>query len=134
MKRTFATADVLSVVTGILVTDRRPPIDAVYDVCNHVLGDSVWTHQLVAAATEASRHITAQHPWLADLTPPEAGPDNLDALMAWRRHVEAEHGEELTLTTADDPQWTRGNALSDLVDQVGADRIIGVVLPEDGAS
>lgn len=130
--REFPTADVLSVTTGILVTNRMPPIAAVYDLCGYVLGDTLWTHQLPAAATETAKHLTAQHPWLADLTPPEPGADNLTALLLWRNQVEAEHGRTLTITPADDPDWTRGNALSDLVDQFGADRIVGVVLPENG--
>lgn len=120
--REFPTLDVVTVVTGVMVSDRG--IDAVYDVCGHVLGDTLWTHQLPAASRACEPALVAQHPWLRDLDPPSG---DLDALLAWCDALVGEHGPALTVAPAEDTTWVPGNALRDLVDLAGGRPVVAVV-------
>lgn len=122
--RTFKTEDVISATTGILCGS----IDGVYDVLGYAVGDSLFTHQLPAASRAAEAGIVAQHPWLADAHPPTG---DVPALAIWLSETIAEHGETLDLVPVADVQWVPGNALTDLVDMVGKDRVIAVVAPEE---
>lgn len=121
----FHALDVVTVTTGRLVSDRG--IASVYEVCSHVLGDdSLMTHQLPAASEAATPSLVDQHPWLADLEPP----DDLDELWAWCAAIVAEHGERLEITPAEDPQWVQGNALRDL-SAMTSKPVIGVVMDDE---
>jgi hypothetical protein len=48
MSKTFDTLDVVTVSTGVLVSDRG--IGSVYEVLNYLLDDDLMTHQLPAAS------------------------------------------------------------------------------------
>lgn len=76
--KSFPLAEVLSVTTGILVSD----MGGIYRVLNHMTGDNLFTHQLGRAMGEAAPHILAQHPQLADVTVPAGlGPSTVDAFI-----------------------------------------------------
>lgn len=124
--RTFPTSDVLSVTTGVLLSQS---IGAVYEVCGYILDDTLMTHQLPNASRACTPHLVALHPWLADLEPPRG---DIDALLLWLGEVEHEHGATLQVVPAVDPQWVRGNAIQDLVDLLRPGTpVIPVVIYED---
>lgn len=122
----FPTLDVVSVVTGILVSD----IEALYHVSGWMLDDpGLMTHQLVAAADAVNPTIVAQHPWLAELTLP-AG--NIPELKRLTSEIVAEHGETLVLERPENPEWVRRNALLDML-QIADGRPVLAVDLGDGS-
>lgn len=58
--KAFATADVLSAVTGYIVSERK--IAAVYDVLNFMSGESLMTHQLPRVGREAKEFMRSRIP------------------------------------------------------------------------
>ena len=65
--KTFPLGAVLSVTTGRLLCD----IGVVYEILNHVTGDSLFTHVLPRACRFASPLIKAQYPELDRASKPE---------------------------------------------------------------
>lgn len=63
----FALNDVLSVTTGILVSD----MDGIYNVLGHMEGRDVWTHELPHLARKHEHAIYAQYPELEGIEIPE---------------------------------------------------------------
>lgn len=108
--RRFDTLDVVTVDSGVLVSDRG--MDAIYDLCGWLLGDpGIMTHQLPAASRACQGPLREQFPWLAELDPPRG---DIPALKAWCAALVEEHGASLDVTRPDDPQWVAGRALEDL--------------------
>ena len=123
--RLFPTLDVITVSTGILVSDGG--IGAVYELAEFMLGDTLMTHQLPAASRTGEPELIRQHPWLAEVNPPRG---DTPALKAWCAAVVAERGETLPVASIDSPAWVRGNALADLEDIRAGKPIIGVAVDE----
>lgn len=125
--RDFPTLDVITVYTGVLVSDRG--IGSVYELCGFMLGDEgLMTHHLPAASRTCEAPLAAQHPWLAELDPPRG---DIAALKAWCAQLIDQHGETLRVASLDDPDWLGGNALTDLLDIAGNRPVIGITPPED---
>ena len=92
--REFEVGDILSVLTGTLVSRRL--IGGVYDLCNHMTGDNLMTHQLPRASDECSPSLKAQFPDLAAIEMPKFnGPDTV---FAWLDGIEATHGKTRHVT------------------------------------
>lgn len=117
----FATLDVVTVTSGVLLSDRL--LDAVYDVCGWMLNDSLMTHQLPAASDVVGPYIIGQHPWIASLVLPKG---NKPALKSFSERLVQTRGETITLTRPDSPAWERGRALTDLI-EIAGDRPVIVV-------
>ena len=62
MSKVFPTSDVLSTISGYLVSPRG--IDCVYKVLNYMTGEGVFTHQLPRISEEARVAVLALHPHL----------------------------------------------------------------------
>lgn len=114
----FPTADVLSVTTGKLLSDRG--MDGLIDLVAWVTHENpppapdgkfeaVW---LLAAAAKARDLLCWQHPWLLKAQPP-AGVDN-SGLLDWLLAVEKQRGNVLTVGRED----KLGDAMSGLVTSV----------------
>lgn len=95
MTKDFALGDVLSITTGILVSERKPPIDGVYDVLNFMTGASLMTHALPRAAEAVRPAILQQHPALAEVVLAEMAPKDIGPVM---RDLKQKYGATLTLT------------------------------------
>lgn len=106
--------DVLSVTDGALVS--RDHIDGVYRVLNFMTGDNLFTHQLPRAADECRPAILAQHPWLADIHPPEWDHDGdiKVQVFGWLDEMEAAHGPTVLLTPLADVDHTRIDPITEL--------------------
>jgi hypothetical protein len=115
--RTVALADVLSVTGDRLVSRRH--MDGIYDLLRTMTGQDVFTHQLGDVADAVAPVLIEQHPFLADLKPPQ-GADAPD-LMAWLVEAERVHGETLDVTPI--PDWKHRDPIEDACDKVGADRV-----------
>lgn len=99
--RDFPTADVLSVTTGRLMSNRR--MDGLCDLVAWLTReapfprfmDEATTRRLLTAAAKARDLLIWQHPWLID-TQPAAGIGNSE-LLDWLLAVEAQRGETLAV-------------------------------------
>lgn len=111
--RTFLLADVLSVTTGRLLTRRAngAPLD---EILGWMTGDRLAWWQTPRAADACTEAMVTQHPFLADLIPPD-GLDQAD-LYAWLIAVEAKHGETLELIPLAD--WVHQNPVIELLDRL----------------
>jgi len=128
VKLTFHVLDVVTVATGYLVAPSH--IDAVYKLCGHMLGDPhLFTHQLPAASRACEPALVEAFPWLTALDTTVDLTD--DAIRtAWCAQIVADRGEWVEVERIDNPPWHTGRALSDLVEMVGADRVVPVVIDE----
>ncbi|MET7795668.1 DUF7736 domain-containing protein [Streptomyces decoyicus] len=117
MHRTFPLADALSVTTPKMLSHRH--MDGLYELLDHMTGQDLFTHQLGAAADACKPALIEQHPFLADLQPP----DNADQadLLAWLVEAERVHGEQVTVQPL--TNWGRRDPIEDACDQVGAERV-----------
>lgn len=124
--RPYPLADILTVTTGRLLSHRH--MDGLYDLLGYMTGDNLFTHQLPRAADVCGPALLAQHPQLANVTPP----DGLDApdLMAWLTNTERQHGEQLPVAPLADGAWQHRNPIEELCDMVGPEKAF--VVPADG--
>jgi hypothetical protein len=125
--REFPTLDVVTVATGVLVSDRH--IASVYEVCNWMLDDSLMTHQLPNASRTLEPYILQEHPWILMWDLPKG---DVPALKAMCARIVEEQGATVTLTRPENPEWVTGNAMPDLQQIAGARRVIQVDLDDDG--
>lgn len=121
--REFDLADILSITTGRLLSHQH--MGGVYEILNHLTGDDLMTHQLPRAADTCRPALIEQHPFLADLTPPD-GDVPLDRLMAWLAEAEEQYGYRLPVAPL--AVWVHRNPIEELVEMVGADRVVPVVI------
>lgn len=126
--RSFHLGDILSVATGCLVSPRH--IDGVYDLCNFMTGDNLFTHQLPRAANECGPEIFRQHPDLKNITVPSF--DGEAEVWAWLAAVTAEYGEHRDIAPLAEGDHTRINPLDELALMRPGVDVIAVVLPEGG--
>jgi hypothetical protein len=119
--KAFPTADVLSTVTGRLLAD----IGGIYEVCNWMTGESVYTHQLPRICREARPVIVAAYPEMAAAVTEseEVTPENFrDWLATWLGRYGATI--EVPKFTADEHEAI--DPMSELAEKVSPDRIIVV--------
>lgn len=62
LAKRFHISDVLSATTGRLLSTRK--MDGIYEILNHLTGDSLYTHQLPRAFRECKPFLLAQFPML----------------------------------------------------------------------
>ncbi len=120
----FPTGAVLSVVTGILVSENH--IGGVYEVLNFMTGESLFTHQLPRVSREALPVILAAHPEL------QAAVDEAEQVTAenWREWLatwKARYGERIAIPKLNIAQHERIDPMSELAEKVSPDRIAVVV-------
>jgi hypothetical protein len=84
----FHLGDILSITTGRLVSPRH--IDGVYDILNHMTGDSLFTHQLGRASDEYKPYLIMEMPWLAEIDHSSVTTDNW---QQWLQEQVAKYGE-----------------------------------------
>jgi hypothetical protein len=111
-------ADILSITTGRLLSRSR--MEGIYRILNDLTGDNLMTHQLPRAEDHCAPGLIAQHPFLADVTPPAEGCALAD-LMAWLEALEQQHGTELEVLPVGG--WERRNPIEELCDMVGSERV-----------
>lgn len=119
--------DILSITTGALVSPDH--IGGVYRILNHLTGDDLMTHQLPAACDAMKPHLVAQFPTLAAIQAPKF--DGEAHVKRWLAEQVAIHGEWHEVTAPPSSVWGEHDAIQDLVDMVGADKVIGVTVSED---
>lgn len=123
----FPTLAVVSATTGRLACD----IGELYKILGWLMrDDSIMTHQLPAAASEAEAGLIEQFPWLDDLDLPKGGGEEFTEAVA---RIVDEHGPTLTVQRLEDPAWVLGNALRDLAQLADGRPIFMVDGEQDGS-
>lgn len=115
----FATRDVLSTVTGMLMGD----IGGVYEVLNWMTGESVFTHQLPRISREAVPVVLAMHPTLQQAID-EADQVREDNALAWRTTWENRYGPTIAVPKFTADTHERIDPMSELAEHVHPDNII----------
>ena len=121
--KAFPTGDVLSAVTGYLVS--RNGIGAVYEVLNYMTGESLYTHQLPRVGKEATPVVLALHPELAAACE-EAEQVNRDNWQQWLATWEARYGATITVPKMTHAEHERIDPLSEAAEIFPPDKI-GIV-------
>ena len=115
--RSLPLSDALSITTGKLLSHDH--MDGIYRILGYMTGQDLFTHQLGTAADKCKPALLEQHPFLAELQPPD-GADAPD-LMAWLAHVEKTHGATIQVQPL--AEWTHRDPIEDAADMVGADKV-----------
>lgn len=123
--KAFPTADVLSTVTGRLVS----AIGGVYQVLEFMTGGPVWTHQIPRLSREAEPVVVAMHPAIQQAIDeaPQITPENY---QRWLDIWLDRYGPEIAVPTLNADQHEHIDPLSELAEKMHPDRII-VVSPKD---
>lgn len=115
----FPTDKVMSVVTGVLVSD----IGGVYEVLDWMTGESMFTHQLPRVSREAMPAILAMHPQLQSAIV-EAAQVNGDNYRTWLATWIDRFGPEIAIPKMSTDQHERIDPMSELAEKVSPDRIV----------
>lgn len=107
--REFHLGDVLSVTTGILVSPRK--LDGLWELLDHMTGESLFTHQLPRAFDECAPELLCQHPDLAAVAVPELEPEQV---LGWLAEQVAVFGEYRSVRPLATDDHTRIDPISEL--------------------
>lgn len=110
--RSFELADILTVTTPHLFS--RNLIDGLKALLEFMTGAELHPWTLTTAATDCAPELIRQHPFLAELQPPD-GTDKAD-LMAWLTHTEHHHPTLLPVRPL--PSWAAPDPLTALIDRI----------------
>lgn len=117
--REFATADVLSTVTGRLMGK----MDGVYQVLNWMTGESVFTHQIPRISREAQPVIVAMHPQLQQAID-EAEQVTPDNWRVWLQTWEDRYGPTIAVPKFTHETHERIDPLSEAAEHFPPDKIL----------
>lgn len=118
--RPFHIHAVVSVATEIMVCDSFGDI---HELLDFMLDKKHFTHELPTAFRLAHPSLLEQHPWLAELTPPEG---DAEAVKTWRAQVAEEHGELVDVAPAPNAEWAASDPLENL-DKIAPNKPVIVV-------
>lgn len=121
MEKQFDLGDVLTVATGNLISPRG--MEGVYDICNFLSGESVYTHQIPRVIREARPMVLSMHPQLANADVSGITPENFKARLA---ELKAAYGETLAVRKMTKDEHERIDPLSELAEKIHPDKIVVV--------
>lgn len=121
--RTFPLADVLSVTTPFLLSDRDA--DGLTDLLNWMTGDTLELWQLPRAADEAQPVLIAQHPFLADLQPAKGM--RKPELRSWLRDAVTQYGADLPVLPL--AAWAHQDPVEEFTDRMDLARLTVAIPP-----
>jgi hypothetical protein len=119
--KAFPTGAVISVVTGVLVSENH--MDGLYQVLSWMTGESVYTHQLPRISREAGPVILAIHPHLQPVVE-EAKQVTAVNWREWLSTWKDRYGDEIAVPLMNINEHERIDPLSELSQAVNPERII----------
>lgn len=125
MTKDFPTLDVLSTITGVLVSEGG--IGGVYEVLNFMTGEGVYTHQLPRIGREATKAMVAQRPDLAAAVA-EADQVNSGNWREWAAKWVERYGPTIAVPRMTVDEHESIDPLSELAEKVPPERRIVVKL------
>lgn len=132
---TLTTGQVISAATGILACE----ISELYEALNKLTGDDLMTHQLPDASRAVEQHLREHCPWVATIPevpefPAEAQPEDKRAIvLGWVDGISHQVAGAHELPSALH-LWGTHDALEDLMDKVGPERVIVVTADQSPES
>ena len=134
MKKSFHLGDILSVTHDRLVSPRH--MEGVYEICNWLTQDNLFTHQLVRVHDECKAALLMQHPDLNELvhiTDEDAAilsKNCSDWWLLWLGRQVERFGEYRDVEPIPQGIHEYKDPIVEAVEMVGADRMIVVENPE----
>jgi hypothetical protein len=123
--QSFHIGDILSVVTGRLVSPDG--FSSTQQFLEHLAGESVGTHQCGRVADEAGPWLRKQFPELATIEVPKL--DSEQAYGDWLQGVADQLGSHRDVLQFPEGGHDHINPISELVDMVGSEKVVPVVIP-----
>jgi hypothetical protein len=121
----FHLGHLITGATGIFVGPGN--FDDFQGLAEHLAGGPVWTHQMPSAMDALKPCLIGQHPWLADIKPPEFGGADVQAdVAAWLAEQVERYGAEHEVTVCEGG-WG-SDPITDLAEMVGPDRVVPVIV------
>lgn len=128
--RTFDLGTVLSITTGILMTD----FDNVSKILDWMTGDQLFTHALPRAGYACEGPLLEQHPQLVGVTLPDDLPRTKEAIVEWLPEAAEEYGSEFEVAPLPPGVWASKDPISELIEMRGsADGIVVAVVGDEHA-
>jgi hypothetical protein len=130
----FHLGDILSISTGRLVSPSH--MDGIYNILNYMTQDNLFTHVLPRASDAMRPYLMEALPWLADITVADDFEFNThdtvqESVEAWLAEQVERYGAWHEVPS---PGWPKSDPIAELVDMVGADKVIAVVVPDEPPS
>lgn len=133
LTKKFHLGAILSVTHDRLVALRH--IEEIYEICNFLTQDNLFTHQLPRVHKECKAHLLALHPQLSDL--PLVTDEDIHAMKLvngkpaqwWKPWLDAQvsrFGEYLEVTPIPKGIHEYKDPIQEAIDMVGADRVITI--------
>lgn len=119
--KAFPTADVLSLITGRLLSDEG--IGAMQTILSWMTGEDVYTHQIPRIADEAKAVLIGLQPNLLQASE-EAGDITGGNWRDWLARWEARYGKAIIVPKFNADQHERIDPLSELAERFRPDQII----------
>lgn len=133
MNRTFHLGDILSITHDRLVSPRL--MDGIYDICNFLTQDNLFTHQLPRVHAECKAHLLTLYPALNEI--PTVTDEDILAMKlvdgkpakwweSWLAVQVAKYGEFLEVTPIPAGIHEYKNPITEAVEMVGPDKVIAI--------
>jgi hypothetical protein len=120
----FSLGQVLSVTTERLLCN----MGGLYKILNFITDDDLFTHQLPRANESAKPWVLEQYPQLAAINASTVTSENYREFLAAQ---EAIFGASLQIFPLPKTEWEKKDALAELVEMVGPEKVIVVASPTD---
>lgn len=128
--RTFDLGTVLTITTGILMTD----FNNIYKILGWMTGESLMTHVLPRAGRVCEGPLLEQHPRLAEVTGlPDDLPSTKEAISEWLTEIEQVYGNEFEVAPLPAGMWDSRDPIAEAVEMRGGTDGIVVAVVDDGA-
>lgn len=142
MSKQFPLAQILTITTGRLLC----PIDGVYEILNHITGDSLFTHvlpragkfakpilleaypELAAAGTDAAQTLLDEYVAIAK----QHGGDRdkiMEACATWIGEMKEQHGlKDSYEVQSHDDSWMSLNPIEELQGMIGKEKVVTIAV------
>lgn len=120
-EQAFPTAEVASMVTGVLVC----PVEGLYRLAKYAAGEDIYTHQLPRVSRELVPVMLKRYPELAE-TIKEAEQVNAENYQVWRDAWIARHGATMFVPRLSAAEHESIDPKSELAERIHPDRIVTI--------
>jgi hypothetical protein len=118
-KKIFKLESALSAVSGVLLC----PIGEVYEVLNHLTGDTLFTHQLPRAGKVCRIPVFKQHPFLKEIDTTDINRDNWPERLL---ETKEKYPNEVELSPI--ANWTHIDPETEAIEMMGGDKSKVIIL------
>lgn len=121
----FDLAHVVTAATGIMLT---PDVGGMYRILGWMTGEDLMTHQIPRAFGPCQEALLRAFPQLAEIDRNSIGPHNWAQRLA---ELKEQYGDSFDVPKLGPQDYRAMDPMHEAVEMFGADRVIGVTIPED---